>query len=326
MIVDSSFQSFGFSIPKTVVSLIERCIEISERDDYAARPSLFGYDAPGLIFAPYLLNTVRLFQGDKTLISDTGRYSSTPFELFPVLCFGGDGIHWGPVVHAPELGLEDYPWAEHNPSQLMGRQFCCFASNSPQAIEQVLSDNLARIALPDCDELKDQWDEAEFITEISGFLSLNPSVLKARDLSALDCHPVIPWVPVGWNFVMTSDSVGVLAPIDSFCPNAPDSFDSRSIDECLERVQHYLNQDYPATALGFIREFYWKTQPNLEEISDSWIEIYTRLNRPVLAQEIERELEKRRAWQASYSPAPEDDTLSAELSQEMEIVSDFEFD
>jgi hypothetical protein len=325
MITDSLFKSFGFSIHKTVISLIERCIEISERDDYAARPSLFGYDAPGLIFAPYLLNAIRLFQGDNILGLDTGRYSSTPFELFPVLCFGVDGIHWGPVVHAPELGLEDYPWAEHDPSQLMGRQFCRFASNSPQAIEQVLSDNLGRLALADRDELKDRWNEAEFITEISGLLSLNPSISKARDFSAWGCHPVIPFVPAGWHFAMTSDGVGVLAPIELFCPNDPNSFNSCSIEECLELVQHYLNQDYPATALGFIREFYWKTQPNLEKISDLWIEIYTRLNRPVLTREIERELEKRRAWQTSYSLDSED-IFNAELSQEMEIASDFEFD
>src|SRR3712207_4947917 len=37
------------------------------------------------------------------------RYQQTPPELFPIGRMGVDGVHYGYVLHAPELGQEEYP-------------------------------------------------------------------------------------------------------------------------------------------------------------------------------------------------------------------------
>jgi hypothetical protein len=282
---------FGFPMPKTVVDFIGQTIEISERENYAEK--LSSSDAPGIIFAHYCFYSVQRFQCRDYAIGETGRYSSTPFEIFPILRYGGDGIHWGPMVHAPELELEDYAWAEHNPceysSYLLG-------SNSSDAIEQILSDNLGRLASSDEDPL----NEAGFIREISTMLSLAPSASKARDLSQWVFPLVVPLVPTGWHYVATSDGVGVLAAASAFCSEVPECWGSGSLDECMERVQSYLRQGYPATALGIIREFHRKAMPGLEDLAPQWMEIYTQLNRPLLAREVDRELQKERERQRTY--------------------------
>ncbi|NJR70092.1 MAG: hypothetical protein HC771_16685 [Synechococcales cyanobacterium CRU_2_2] len=118
--------AFGFPVPEKIVGLIGRVMERFPRENNAAMNRSLWPDAPGLMFAPYCSTVMHQLQGSPSgsrngLTQDTGRYRSTPFELFPVLYSGCDGIHWGPVVHAPELQLSDYPWAEHNPAEYEGR-------------------------------------------------------------------------------------------------------------------------------------------------------------------------------------------------------------
>ncbi len=329
---DALAQTFGFPVPEMMVGLIERVMErFSRGDDAAISPSL-GSDALGLIFSPYCSTAIDQWKsrhsGGRNDLSnhdlsnhdlsnhdptqDTGRYSSTPFELFPMLFSGCDGIHWGPVVHAPELQRPDYPWAEHNPAACEDMRFCGLGADTAEAIAQLLSDHLGCLAPSDND---DDLNQARSIHEISQSLALKPSGAKARDLSAWACRPVIPFIPSGWRFVATSDGAGVLAPSEAFCPELPAAWESHSVDECLERVGQSLRRGYPATALGIIREFYWwDCSYSLESLAQPWIEIYQHLNRPLLAREVERGLQAERAMEQLRLVNSDHETFSVQLT------------
>lgn len=108
---------------------------------------------------------------------------------------------------------------------------------------------------------------------------------------------------------------GVLAPAEAFCPEGSATWGSHSVEECLERVGQSLRLGYPATALGIIREFYgWDCSCCLEDLAQPWIKIYQQLNRPLLAREVERELEAGRALER-FRLMASDDALRSTNSQ-----------
>ena len=86
-------EALGFTVPEAFVTFIETIYEQSGRDSQKW-PDCFA--------------TVTGIE----LASVHFRYSQTPPELFTFATLGVDGVHYGYVIHAPELPAEDYPVGE----------------------------------------------------------------------------------------------------------------------------------------------------------------------------------------------------------------------
>lgn len=212
-------------------------------------------------------------------------------EFFPVFTAGIDGIAWGPLVHAPELQLAEYPWTEYSPMDNETDRCCLLAEDSVKALEQILSEKLDLIE--DCPDEAYGWDDHNrkaLIHRLSAALNLQISATKARDFHQWTSRPIVPFTPPNWRLLQTSDGVGVLASADRFHSDTQALKLADSIDECHELVQRYLASNHPATALEIIREFYFQEMPDLEPISSDWIKIYEQLDRSTLAREIDREV------------------------------------
>src|SRR5438552_8359765 len=77
-------RALGYTVPEPFVALIQSLYEQSGKDE-AKWPHLF-----------------RAITG-LDLAGPDARYPNTPPELFPFAHLGVDGVHYGHVIHAPEL-------------------------------------------------------------------------------------------------------------------------------------------------------------------------------------------------------------------------------
>jgi hypothetical protein len=289
MLQDELNQKFGFSVPESIVALMAQIIAIADKEDTID----FDRITAKLMFSGYF-NHILWLRSDPQETTNwsrnsSGRYPFTPVEFFPVFTAGIDGIAWGPLVHAPELQLADYPWAEYAPMEHGTDRCCLLGQDSIEALEQILSDKLDIIE--NCSDENYGWDEDDqktLIYKLADSLNLQISATKARDFSQWTSTPIVPLIPPNYRFLTTRDGVGALAPVDRFHSDSQELPLADSVEECHELVRRYLASNHPATALGIIREFYFQEMPGLELISADWIEIYERLDRSVLAREIER--------------------------------------
>lgn len=101
-----------------------------------------------------------------------------------------------------------------------------------------------------------------------------------------------------WQFEETLDGIGVYAPAEKFwakkelweVPNL------KTIDEEITFIRSFLEMGFPATALRIIRDRYWQNAEKagyFAQIAPLWKEIYTALNRPLLAKSVDKSLEFR---------------------------------
>jgi hypothetical protein len=91
----------GFRVPAEFVQLAEWIYDEADGDPYRCCDE-FG-------------NVLGVSACDQSV-----RYDSTPCELFPFGWPGVDGVHYGYVVHAPELQLPDYPVGHYCPADSDG--------------------------------------------------------------------------------------------------------------------------------------------------------------------------------------------------------------
>lgn len=289
MLQDELNQQFGFLVPEPIVALMAETIAIADEKGTTD----FSTTTGGLIFSGYFNHLLSLRSDSQATTNwsrnPNRRYPLTPVEFFPIFTAGVDGIVWGPLVHAPELQLAEYPWAEYSPMDEGTDRCCLLGQDSIAALEQILSDKLNIIE--NCSDENYGWDEHDrkaFIEKLAASLKLQVSATKARDFAQWTSTPIVPFIPPNYRFLATSDGVGVLAQGDRFHNDSQELQLADSVEECHELVRRYLASNHPATALGIIREFYLQEVLDLEPIAADWIEIYEQLDRSILAREIER--------------------------------------
>jgi hypothetical protein len=314
MLQDELNQQFGFLVPEPIMALMAEIITIADEKDTTD----FDETTAGLMFSGYFNHLLSL-RSDPQATTDwsrnlSGRYPFTPVEFFPVFTAGVDGIAWGPLVHAPELQLADYPWAEYSPMEHEGDRCCLLGQNSIEALEQILSERLAIIEnRTDEDYGWDEQAQEALIYKLAASLNLQVSATKSRDFSHWTSTPIVPFIPPNYRFLATSDGVGVLAPADRFHSDSQELQLADSVEECHELVQRYLASHHPATALGIIREFYLQEVLDLEPISADWIEIYEQLGRSILAREIEHGV----LYEQHQKERRDEDTVSSMTTVEL---------
>lgn len=209
-------------------------------------------------------------------------FPQTPPEMVTFGTFGVDGIHFGFVVHAPELAAGDYPVGELCPMDDDG--VIRLGDNIHKALETLFA--FERRAAPRADAMP------AIFASVGARMGLDTSVdtVSRRYDAQGNGLPILPAVPEGWHYRPTSDGVGVLAPASVFDGRADDRLsrpEADSVESWLARADNAARSGFHATALFFLREVYWHRWPDPEAravLSERLAQTYIALGRPLLSE------------------------------------------
>lgn len=211
----------------------------------------------------------------------TGRYESTPCELFPFGHTGVDGDHYGYLVHAPELNADDYPVCH----------FCPMDSDGVIVVGAGTYDGLA-------DAIK-FYGKPALSPDQPEWRSALGDRKSNQNENGLDCASVVA-IPPDWTFLPSADGVGVLAPSRLFglAPVAIDPYGP--VEPFIAAADAAIRDGYFATALFYLRQgfwFAWTKRPVL--LGERLCDVYNKLNRPSLAAVMSARVEGWRKQQAT---------------------------
>jgi hypothetical protein len=178
-------------------------------------------------------------------------YDHQPVEIIPFGREGGDALHYGWAVLAPELDLDDHPCVSFAP---IDGHAVWLGDNTKQALENLL---VGRVA---------NWQEWGAPNE--------PSPASRRSWAALcealDLHPnldsseitpgarssrdIDPPVPPGWLYQPTEDGIGVLTEQTAVAPFDVEIDPRRPVEETVAEARKLLRAGYPADALCLLKD------------------------------------------------------------------------
>lgn len=236
-------EAYGVEPPRVFVELAEAAFEHATREGFVNDTDYLGFEGAGFDLAG-------LAQRPVWEDCEPYSYACTPPELFVFGSPGVDGIHYGFIVHAPEL--PPYPLAALNPMDSEGGL-------------------RALGATPD-----------ETAALLGGGRSEAPVFDPAWPL-------VEPIVPEGWRHLPSSDGVGVLAPEHAFGDAPSVDVAHYSPLAPVERAATVaLMRGHPATSLWILREFLANNH-NGDAVSARaalrlMAQAYRALDRPLLAE------------------------------------------
>jgi hypothetical protein len=242
-------QALDFNVPTRFADYVRQLFEFGDGDPNRC---LEAFDA-----------TLGLFPSGRN-----ARYWGTPPELFPVGTTGCDGDHYGFLLHAPEIDLDELPYAHYCPMDPDG--VILVGSTTKQGIASVMARHLSYDFEP--------AEKKKIIAAVARMCSIRPEE---------EANPAIS-IPSGWKFLPSSDGVGTLAPARLFAPYPAVRFDQYGPPTpFVEAAEAALHGGYPATALHYLREglwFCWVTRPY--DLARRMVDVYYQMNRGKLAIEL----------------------------------------
>ncbi len=204
-------EAYGVQPPQLLTRLATAAFEHATREGFVNDTDYLSYDGLGFDLSG-------LAQRPVWPDCEPHSYPCTPPELFVFGSPGVDGIHYGFLVHVPEL--KPYPLAVLNPMN---------------AEAGVLSLGA---------------DEADAAALLGSGRSGGPVYDPGWPA-------VVPHVPAGWRYVPSGDGVGVLAPEHAFGePPSVDVGFYAELAPVERSATRALMQGHPATSLWVLREFF----------------------------------------------------------------------
>jgi hypothetical protein len=214
--------------------------------------------------------------------TDSGRgYVATPIEFFPFLYTGDDGEMYGYVNAAPELNLPDLPMGDFFPGDSDGVRHV--GNKTISAIENIISYMHFRNGFAEVD---------------LGFLKtigLSPSAKKSKNVRLVEGQARIrpmPSLPKGWEQVMTTDGVGVVAETSRFRPGPTKQWPLKvAIRNVLAEAEKDLSAGFTGSALYHLKEAWWRASwvvnlpegKTLKTLKKRLIDVYEILGKDALA-------------------------------------------
>ncbi len=214
------------------------------------------------------------------------RYACTPAEAFPFATMGVDGVHYGFVVHDPELSMtgtdsSDWPIAQISPMDV--DPMCLYIGSSfNDALVRGMS-QLKHLGLEPDDERRATVNANAMLASLK--VPGRSKKYTARNLFVPKSKAV--HVPAGWMLATSVDGLGVLAPSRHFRGKRILAYDpSPSADEQLVGIQRALDDGFFGTALVGLRnlwQFEWINHEVAPKIAEMLVITYRALGRDVLA-------------------------------------------
>jgi len=232
--------------------------------------------------------------------SDGGhqRLLPQPVEMF---VFGSpqvDGIQYGLLIHAPELGLADHPVVELCPrgGGEAPRRLAAYCREGFEVLmSRALAGRTAELA-GYSDGPRTPRERLERFEVFARAVGVEPDALRGRACCYDPALPTVtPDVPPGWRFEPAVDGVGVLAPAALFAPASPDVDVDVDADCDLSAVvaaaRRHLADGHPASALLVARAALfenWYIAGCFETLRPVLERAYLDLGRPLLADQLSR--------------------------------------
>lgn len=236
-------EAYGVEPPRVVVALAQAAFAHATREGFVNDTDYLcfegaGFDLAGLLQRPVWPD------------SEAYSYPCTPPEFFAFGAPGVDGIHYGFVVHAPDLS--PYPLAALNPMDTDAGVRALGASEAE-------STPLMGSGRGDAPIFDPAWP------------------------------PLAPRVPEGWRYEPTSDGIGVLAPEDGFGGAPAIDVGHYAALAPVERAATIaLMQGHAASSLWLLREFFANNHGGDAVSARAALRLmaqaYRALDRPLLAE------------------------------------------
>ncbi|MFC8799780.1 hypothetical protein ACFT2C_18750 [Promicromonospora sp. NPDC057138] len=208
-------------------------------------------------------------------------YSSPPLEILPFCWNGGDGLHYGWAVLAPELDAADHPCVSYAPGEDSARWL---GDSTKEALENLLVGAIANWAERGPGQGLPSPAEDERWAAVCGALDLRPDVgSPAIGPGARSRLRIRPEVPAGWRYEPTGDGIGVLAEAAAFAPETVQVDDSGDDEEYLPVARRYLARGFPASALCVLKSL----SGHGHEVVELMCEAYQQLGRGLLVERAE---------------------------------------
>jgi hypothetical protein len=206
------------------------------------------------------------------------RYETMPIEFFPLLDTGGDGHCFGYAIHAPELEPHDYPMGSMVPGESDGVIFA--GDTTPAAMEYMIS------------YMRDRPDGfADIDLAWLATIGLAPDRAKAGQVRRLAGDTWVrpsPAIPGGWRHVMTSDGIGVVAPVAKFNPNGTEPLPTdASPARYIAAADAETAAGHHGSALCYLKEAWWwayfSPRDEVRQVRDRLVRAYEALGKTLLA-------------------------------------------
>lgn len=273
-------EEYGFAVPDAFVTVVQLAYQYEPDGRERERRNPISYDPR--FFYEEVCNLI---------LGPDCRYQQTPPELFPIGNMGVDGVHYGYIIHAPELERTEYPIGELCPMDSGG--VFLVGNDTREAFDNLLSWSLMywQDKGVEADRIEDLRNR---VNVISRALQISPDAAKGLSRYGSDGNgwPILPETAEGWRHELTSDGIGVLAEKAAFAPGefllpAPYA----DAGDYLAGGNEALSAGFPATALAWFREgfwYSWTAKPSVGPLAEGMCECYRRLGRPRLADIAER--------------------------------------
>lgn len=178
-------------------------------------------------------------------------YHFQPIEILPFCWNGGDGLHYGWAVLAPELDADDYVCVSFAP---VDDEAAWLGDDTREALENLLVGRLADWTAHGREQGLMSPVEDERWTAVCCALDLRPDIGFGQITPGARSERLIrPKVPLGWRYEPTEDGIGVLAESSAFAPETVRVDSPWDFDNYRPLARRFLADGFPGTALCVLK-------------------------------------------------------------------------
>ncbi|MFC5832787.1 hypothetical protein [Nonomuraea insulae] len=241
-----------FQLPGTFVSLVEFLMDELDPKD----PDVWRYaewiDRGGDLFCgdidPSLLGQPPGSDDPQALCGELA-YHFQPLEILPFCWNGGDALHYGWAVLAPEVDAEDHLCVSFAP---VDDRAVWLGDNTKEALENLLVGSVANWGGPGSGR-KSPAEDTRWAA-VCRALDLRPDLGSSQiTAGARSKRAIRPAVPQGWRYEPTGDGIGVLADAAAFAPGTVRVDRPWDSDDYGPLAGRFLADGYPGSALCVLK-------------------------------------------------------------------------
>ena len=204
-----------------------------------------------------------------------------PLEILPFCWNGGDGLHYGWAVLAPELDTDDHLCVSF---ASVDDRAVWLGDSTKEALENLLVGTVKNWTERGREQGRPSPAQDERWAAVCRALDLSPDAGSSVITAGARSKRIIrPEVPPGWRYEPTGDGIGVLAEAAAFASETVRADRHGDVDDDVPLARRFLADGYPGSALCVL-----KSRPYYERATVRLMhEAYRRLGRELHADRAE---------------------------------------